>query len=386
MKIFLIVAGSLLVGVLVGVGTTAARFELAGGEGPPVPAQEPGLKMPPPDGPQPKVEVDHENYDYGVMERGGTQSHAFVFTNVGDYPLQLMQGDTTCKCTISKLDASAVPPGESVEVTLEWTAKTIGNRFRQSAVILTNDPARPRVNLTVEGKVSQSLVVEPQELIFSKARVGESKTAEARLIAITEGDLKVLGHKFTNAETADHFALSVEPLPESEARDHSGKTGLLLTVTLAPGLPVGAISQELELTTNAAESPVTLSIRGRVVSDISVFGRGWNAERGVLALGAIDGDEGVKKELAVFIRGERPERIALEVAGVEPDVLRVRFGEKQVLKAGELVKVPLVVEVPPGTPPINCLGGAQGEMGEILIHTNHPQADKLRLLVHFAVE
>jgi hypothetical protein len=330
--------------------------------------------------------VDQENYDYGVMERGATQSHAFVFTNVGEYPLQLMQGDTTCKCTISKLDAGDVPPGESVEVTLEWTAKTIGNRFRQSAMILTNDPARPRVSLTVEGKVSQSLVAEPRELVFSKAQVGEAKTAEVRLISFVEGDLKVLEHKFTDVETADHFALAVEPLPESEVRDHSGKAGLLLTVTLAPGLPVGAISQELELATNVPGSPLTLPIHGRVVSDISVFGRGWNAERGVLALGAIDGDEGLKKELAVFIRGEHPERIALEVAETKPGALRVRFGEKQVLKEGEVVKVPLVVEIPPGTRPINCLGGAQGDMGEILIHTNHPQADKLRLLVYFAVE
>jgi hypothetical protein len=235
--------------------------------------------------------------------------------------------------------------------------------------------------------VSQSVVAEPRELVFSKARVGKSKTAEVRLLSFVEPDLKILSHQFTDLETADHFSLAVEPLPESEVREESAKAGLLLTITLAPGLPVGAISQELELSTNVAGgSSVTLPIHGRVVSDLSIFGRGWNDERGVLALGVIDGDKGASKELAVFVRGEHPEQIALEVAKTKPDVLRVRFGEKQVLKAGEVVKVPLIVEVPPGAPPINCLGGARGEMGEILIHTNHPQADKLRLRVYFAVE
>ena len=384
MKTSLVIAGSLLVGILLGVGTTAARFELAGGGRSLADAEQPDLA--PAGGPQPKVEVDEEDYDFGAMERGATQSHSFVFTNVGDYPLKLVQGDTTCKCTISKLDAQAAAPGESVEVTLEWTAKTAGDRFRQSATILTNDPQRPRVNLTVSGAVSQSVEVQPDDIVFSKAQVGETKTAQVRLVSYLEEALQLVEHRFAQQQSAEFFDLSVEPIPQQEL-PHDAKSGLLVTITLKPGLPVGPVNQQLELTTNArGSSLVVIPIHGRVVSNISIFGPGWDAATGVLRLGTIDSGEGLRHELSIFARGERPEDVTFELAEATPNVLKVSFGEKQVIRAGEVVKTPLLIEIPPGTRAVNHLGSEQGKMGEILIETNHAQAEKLRLYVHFAVE
>lgn len=385
MKTSLVVVGSLLVGAALGVGTTAARFELARGASTiAAPTQQP--EMAPPGGPQPKVEVDQEDYDFGAMERGGTQSHSFVFTNVGDYPLELVQGETTCKCTISQLDTKAVPPGESVKVTLQWTAKTLGNRFRQSATIHTNDPKRPRVNLTVSGAVSQSVEAMPRDIVFSKVQVGESKTAEVKLVSYAESSLKLTEQKFSEKESADKFEVASRPLTAEELPEEA-KSGLLLTVTLKPGLPVGPLKQQLEIMTDAAGSSlVVLPITGRIVSEISVFGPGWDAARGVLALGTIKSDKPHRHELSVFIRGEHADQVSLEMIKVDPDVLHVSFGEKQTIKEGAVVKIPLIIEIPAGARSINRLGSDQSQMGEILLQTNHAQAKQLRLFVHFAVE
>ncbi len=387
MKILWVVVTSMVLGLALGVGTTAARFELAGGAG----AGFAGGRVPeqaPPGGPQPKVQVDQEDFDFGAMERGATMRHAFVFTNVGGYPLELVQGETTCKCTISTLDEQAVPPGQSVEVVLEWTAKTTSNQFRQSATILTNDPDRPRVNLTVSGIVTQAVEVEPDEIVFSKAEVGETKTAELRLYSFGVPDLQLLDHRFANADSAEHFELASEPLPEDQLPP-GAKSGRLVTVTMKPGLPVGPVHQTLELTTNATEnnSLAAIAIHGRIISTISIFGQGWDASRGVLALGTVPSQQGLRRELSIFVRGKNPEQVELEVLEIVPEALKISFGEKQSLKKdGSVVKVPLVVEIPPGTRPINRLGWEQSEMGEVLIQTNQAHAEKLRLHVQFAVE
>src|SRR5688572_15101515 len=45
---------------------------------------------------QPKVRVDSEQHDFGVVEVDSLSSHAFKFTNEGDSPLLLTAGSTSC--------------------------------------------------------------------------------------------------------------------------------------------------------------------------------------------------------------------------------------------------------------------------------------------------
>src|SRR5262245_52451963 len=47
-----------------------------------------------------RIKVDEPVYNFGTMQRGTTKSHEFVVHNIGDAPLTLANGGTTCKCTI----------------------------------------------------------------------------------------------------------------------------------------------------------------------------------------------------------------------------------------------------------------------------------------------
>ena len=44
-----------------------------------------------------------------------------------------------------------------------------------------------------------------------------------------------------------------------------------------------------------------------------------------------------------------------------------------------------MIEIPPGSPTVDCLGSEQGKLGEIILESTHPQVPKLRILVRFAV-
>src|SRR5262245_43679246 len=120
----LVVAGvGIAVGVSLGLFAPSPDVTVAGG----LVAQTSDKRvpdLPPRGGPQPVARVDRVEYDFGEMERFAKGRHSFTFTNKGQYPLKLALGDTTCKCTLSKLAEDEIPPGKSAEVTLEWDAKS----------------------------------------------------------------------------------------------------------------------------------------------------------------------------------------------------------------------------------------------------------------------
>jgi hypothetical protein len=321
------------------------------------------------------------------MERDTKASHAFLFTNAGNYPLMLAQGDTTCKCTISKLKDDEVAPGESVEVVLEWESKTGGPQFRQSATILTNDPQRQRVNLTVEGVVSSSVVVEPADVIFSRISPGESKTARVRVLCFTQPNLEIVEHQFQNPSTADYFEMSWEPLSAEMLGDSRAQSGALLSITIKPGLPAGGVRQVLDMTTNvAARSQIAIPIQGRIAGDVAIFGSGWNSNSGILSLGSVERGVGIERKLRVIVSSSEPgeEQAKLRVAKVSPDVLEVELGEAEPVGASRMM-TPLVVRVPAGAPIISRFGPEPSRLGEIVLESDKPGTPRIQLYVRFAV-
>ena len=212
MRVFILVVLSLVVGLSLGIGSTWARYgwitsasDLAAAAGRPRPAIAP--QFAPEHGPQPKVVVDKEDFDFGAVERDATVRHEFLISNQGDYELVLQKGGTSCmKCTIANLPKSLLQPGESVSVAVEYHAAIPNGPFRQMAIILTNDRARPRVELSVEGRVTSSFRAMPEELALSTFSAGEPKSGEFRLLSYVSDNFTVESHEMLDPETANAIA------------------------------------------------------------------------------------------------------------------------------------------------------------------------------------
>ena len=65
--------------------------------------------------------------------------------------LLLKKGETTCKCTISKVGDGEIPPGGEAHVELIWKAVAVNAEFRQTATITTNDPKLRSLELDMVG-------------------------------------------------------------------------------------------------------------------------------------------------------------------------------------------------------------------------------------------
>jgi hypothetical protein len=339
-------------------------------------------------GAAPRAEVVEPHFNFGRMERGREKSHDFLIRNTGDAPLTLRVGQTSCKCTLSKVESGAIAPGESTTVRLEWSAKSDQGPFRQTATIHTNDPRQREVELTIDGEIVDASGVQPPDFGFDKVAVGESRTAEVYVMAMLQDELTISSAELSDPDTRDKFEVKIEPVETDELPVKTARDGARITLTVKPGLPIGRFNQYLTLTTNLKEGEkLHVPVTGRVVGDISVHGtRGnWLEEQGVLSFGAVEGASGEKARLNLVVRGEDAEGVKFEVGSIDPPELKVTFGEPTRLSA-TLVRIPMHVEIPPGTRPMVRLGTSQGEEGKIVLKTTHPNMKELSLGVRFAVE
>jgi hypothetical protein len=160
----------------------------------------------------PKVAVGRTEYDFGVVDRDTGASHAFVIENTGEAPLTLHAGETSNERITSSIDRESVPPGESAKVTVRWKPLTDADFSQQTAIVLTNDPQRPRVVLSVSGAIRVVLQSSPNELKFDRVMLGQPATAEMRVSCSVDEPLKIVGHEWAFPETADYFEVASEPL------------------------------------------------------------------------------------------------------------------------------------------------------------------------------
>ncbi len=382
---------SVAAGVVLGLAATAVQLGSEGGDRVEVllwgsrSELDGGRSLP--DGLQPEVHVDAEQFDFGVMAREARGSHAFKFENRGDAPLKVSEGPTSCRCTLSEVPADPIPPGESAYVSITWKARADEPRFRETATVRTNDPDRGSVELAITGRITETLELRPRELVFSRVAAGETQSQDLQLLSYDAPDLDVVGIHLKDAETAARFEVSVSKLSPDQLPDPDAESGLTLTVTVKPGLPVGRFQQQLDIVTNTSESSVLeVPVHGLISGDVSLVGPGWIADQSLLVLGSVDKSTGQRGKLTMFIRGDEADEFRITSVETRPEWLEIEVGEKRLVNRGKVATVPLEVIVPAGAPSVSFLSTSSNQPAEVILHTSHSRAKQVRVNIQFVVE
>ncbi len=345
--------------------------------------------VPPPAGPAPKVSIDQTEYRFGTLGKQAAGTHDFVFRNTGSAPLVLTAGATSTLHVQSLIKGDNIPPGGSAIVTLTWTLKDKGGPYQERAKILTNDPARPEVTLTVMGEFTMALRLSPPVVTFNQLSIGERGTVQSQLFCYLNEPLKILSHRWSDPSTARYFDVTLRPLSEKEVNEEPvARSGVLIEVTVKPGLQQGMIHQDLVLETNVASMRhLGLTIGGTIgTHEITVAGPGWDSDTGILTLGRVPRHEGLRQRLTLIVRGPLAKQVEFKPEHVEPSDLKVTVASRGHIGQENAVSTPLIIDIPPGSAPANHVGSDQGKLGEIILTTTHPKVPKLRILVRFVIE
>jgi len=336
---------------------------------------------------RPKVVVEEDTHDFGVMDGKSKGSYDFVLTNVGEGTLTLKKGTTTCKCAASILGTTEIEPGESGKVTVEWTGKDLAGPFKQTATILTNDPDNRRVRLTIQGRITVALQAKPSELVLPRITAGGDYTAKVRLFAFRPEPLEITDYELVGSSDSKFFEVDLQPMTPDEVEEEQDATsGVAVHVTIKPGLPLGAFRQKILLRTDYEEVPtVAIPVSGTITSGISVVARGWDEDRGVYTLGMVKSQEGVRREIYLRAGGPNHKEVHYKPIQIYPDdLLKVEVGPTREL--GKASLTPLKIEIPKGSRPANHMGSDEADFGQITLETGDPETPELRILVRFAVE
>jgi len=339
----------------------------------------------------PKVKVlDGTTYDFGAMRVNAEETHTFVFQNTGDAPLMIKTKSTTCKCTVSQLKEDVVPPGQTRDVTLEWTPNGTSADFSQRAEIETNDPYHPVVALSIHGRVLRALSPVPPAISLQRLSASKNVTRRIVVFGYDESGFEITDYELLNENTASHFQveLSLTPTAEELAVDPYAKSATALQLTIHSGLPLGPLQQKIRLITTSLEMPhLEIPMEGTIVSDISIVGSGFSDARNLLRLGPVDAQKGIRKKLFVLVKGPHRDNIQLRLGTIDPeDVLQVELGDPQQVNDGLVHKYPLSITIPPGSRAVNRMGTKTSSYAEIHLQSEHPEAKDVPIYVGFTIQ
>lgn len=339
----------------------------------------------------PKVEVvGGTEYNFGTMQHGDSMSHSFLFRNIGDGPLNLDMGASTCKCTVGELKSSTLKPGEETEVTLTWNAVSISSDFGQSATIHTNAPDSPEVQLRVRGQIADSFVIEPNQLALGELSVTEPLTKTFHVFNYLKQSKELKDFQWSDEKTRDKVKITCKPVKVDATQFpvHQNAVGAHeVEVTFEPGLSLGQINARITFSTDQDDKVGTLElpVAGRVAGDIVlVGGPSFDPKLNILRMGTIKSSEGAKVSISLAVQGAQRDDVVPEIASVNPsESLKVTVGEPKLV--GGRKYFPLHFEVPKGAPETYYAGGSPKDFGKVIVTTNHVFTQEVPIYIQLVV-
>lgn len=350
--------------------------------------------------PLPEASVPHTKHNFGSVGAGEKGQHAFTIKNIGSSPLVLTQGTTSCTCTVSDFGTSpdesgdseatnekVIAPGDETTVSIQWTGKGLGGLFRQEATVLTNDPRRPEIAFTIEGAVVPTWTANPPDITFPK--LSSKSTAHAETKVFTFGDEKptIETLRILDEDKRAFFNIQSDLLADEQLKDEPEATGgFTLSVDVLPGLPIGPLSEVLEVSVNIPEKiTIEIPVEGSVTGDISFTGQRWNSTKYQLSLGKVSSSEGFKTRMFLTARGPDREKVNPVVSEVVPESLVVDVQAAEPIGKGAVILIPIDITLPTGSPMANHIGTEQAPKGRIVLQTGLPDSSVVTLPVSVVI-
>jgi Protein of unknown function (DUF1573) len=128
----------------------------------------------------PVAVIPSPQFDFGEVVEGKVVIHAYAVQNQGRGTLRIENVRTGCGCTTAEY-TKAIPPGGEGRIVIRGdTRDEGGSLFHRTIVVTTNDPARTRVELVLDGKVDRFALVKPF-FVRLEGKRGSPITAEVSI-------------------------------------------------------------------------------------------------------------------------------------------------------------------------------------------------------------
>jgi hypothetical protein len=111
----------------------------------------------------PRLVLEKTTYDFGQIKSGSANTAVFRLSNAGPGTLQIIDVRRCCGAVV-ELKKKELAPGESTELTAKYRAGQGPGDMTKNIGLVTNDPHKPLVELTITGQIIQTLTWTPTRL------------------------------------------------------------------------------------------------------------------------------------------------------------------------------------------------------------------------------
>lgn len=185
----------------------------------------------------PKITFDRLVYDFGKTALVETVTGTFTYQNTGDAELKVEQPKPSCGCTVAKLSATTLAPGEKGELVFSLSVGAGSQKMKKEIIVPSNDPTNSHVSLGVRVETKSPFVAEPGGIDFGDVLLKSTTNAS---VVIRRSD----GRKLTVTKletTGNGLTAKFEPVD-----DHAVRVTVTLTASGMPRL----LSEQVKLTTS----------------------------------------------------------------------------------------------------------------------------------------
>ncbi len=198
----------------------------------------------------PSIVAEEPVHDIGIVEAGTDVVHTFVLRNEGDAPLELIEVEPDCGCTVVSYDRR-IAPGRTGKVTARIDISTFVGPIAKYLVVHTNDSATPQLSLAIKVEVRPLLQAHPGYARFLTV-VGEG--AEPVDQVVWASDIEDL--ELRNVRSPYRFvSVAAREAKEGEERSEGQGRQWVIEVKLADNAPIGPMAGHIEFETNHPSRP-----------------------------------------------------------------------------------------------------------------------------------
>ena len=230
----------------------------------------------------PKLRLEHETLDMGVISNTETTSMPVTLQNTGGQALEILSASGSCPCTWAEVDEKRIPPRGSTTLRVTMDPFQIsGFESSKTVSIRSNDPARRVTVLKVVAKIEPEFHIDPLTLNLGQHRKGEEAAVSMVLRQAREERVEVTNLRHASREP-EGVELTYALRPEATWQT-PGKAEWEITARLKPDIPVGRIVHYFDIITNVER--LKSGLRSAVTGEVITFYKVTPA--GVLPLQAV---------------------------------------------------------------------------------------------------
>ena len=113
-----------------------------------------------------KAVIEQSKYNFGEVAEGTKVEHSFIIKNKGNAALMIHNTIPSCGCTVSKLSAETIAPGEQASIDVKFDTTGFSGRKAKTVRVMTSDLTRDSLVVTLSGVIVPDVSVEPSRFFI----------------------------------------------------------------------------------------------------------------------------------------------------------------------------------------------------------------------------